>query len=122
MKLIVFDLDNTLTEGNSWARLNIGLGMTKEEDSRLSGEYRRTQDSAKWIKGIMNIYNERGKPTKELVKDILSNFQYANGVKECIEKLKKEDYKIAIISGSPDIFTELICIDLGVDYFRSVYI
>lgn len=120
-KLIVFDLDNTLTVGNSWARLNIGLGMTVKEDMRLSNEYQKTQNFSKWTVAIMNIYRQQGIPTKKQIEDILGNFQYMTGAKKCVKKFKKAGYVTAIISGSPNIFTEIICKDLDINHFKSVY-
>lgn len=119
--LIIFDLDNTLTKGNSWARLNIGMGMTSEEDILLSTKYQQTGDFQWWSKKILEIYHKRGMPTKNQIIKILNNFELNNGVEYCIKELKKMGYILTVVSGSPDIFTELACKKMGIDIFRSVY-
>jgi phosphoserine phosphatase len=119
-KLIVFDLDNTLTEGRSWTRLNVGLGMTPDEDLRLSKEYYQAQKFTEWVAHIMGIYHKRGIPNKKNIEKILSTFRYITGAEECIGEIKKLGYYIAVISGAPDIFTELICRKLGINHFRSI--
>lgn len=37
--VIFFDIDNTLTEDNSWERLNLAAGMTAEEDYELYRQF-----------------------------------------------------------------------------------
>lgn len=120
-KLIIFDLDNTLTKGNSWARLNVGMGMTNEEDISLSMKYQQTKDFQSWSKKILEIYYKRGKPTKNQIIEILNNFELNEGVDYCIKKLRGMGYVLAVVSGSPDIFTELACKKIGIGIFRSVY-
>src|SRR3954468_15869726 len=39
IKLVCFDLDKTLIKQNSWYELNLGLGMTPEEDQALLDGY-----------------------------------------------------------------------------------
>lgn len=119
-KLVVFDLDNTLTKGNSWARLNIGLGMTQEEDINFSKKYYQTQKFIEWVDKIMNVYSKRSMPTRKNIIKILSVFEYVEGAEECIKKIKKMGYEIAVISGAPNIFIELICKKLNINHFRSI--
>ena len=119
-KLIVFDLDNTLTEGNSWARLNVGLGMTPDEDLQLSEEYYRAQKFTEWATKVIHIYNERGTPTKKNIEKILATFRYTVGAEKCVREVKELGYTIAILSGAPDLFTKLICKDLDIHNFKFI--
>lgn len=119
-KLVIFDLDNTLTKGSSWARLNIGMGMAKEEDTYLSEKYYQAEKFREWASIILRIYYERGKPKKEQIQNILNKFEYVAGAEKCVKKLKRMGYVLVLLSGAPDIFTELICKRLKVDYSKSM--
>jgi phosphoserine phosphatase len=38
-KLVVFDLDGTLIEGNTWLSFNLALGLSHQEDAGLFLQY-----------------------------------------------------------------------------------
>ena len=40
IKLVCFDLDNTLIAANSWERLNLALGITAEEDTAMYKQFK----------------------------------------------------------------------------------
>ncbi len=117
-KLIVFDLDKTITAGYSWARLNFGLGMTRDEDISLSEEYYQKNKFTEWTSRVLDIYKTRSIPTKKNVQNILKDFEYTSGAEECIKKLKKMNFKIAIISSAPDVFVKLVSNKLKIKNFR----
>ena len=66
IKLICFDLNKTLIKENSWFRLNIDLGMTKEEDEILFKLWEEgTISYVEWQEIIGRIYVNRGMPSRE---------------------------------------------------------
>lgn len=120
IKLICFDLDNTLITENSWKKLGLAFGISAEEDRRLYDEYKEglyTYDE--WNNIIIKRYLEHGEANRENITKILSNYALVDGVREVIEYLKSKDYTLVIISGSIDILIDAVAKDLGVQYAKA---
>lgn len=120
IKLVVFDLNKTLIEENSWYDLNIAMGMTKAEDRMLMGWYDggiiSYEDGQKIIE---NIYKSRGKASYSNVLRALSKFTYKEGASEIVNYLKGEGYKLALISGSIDMVVDVVAKELGINLFEA---
>jgi len=119
IKLIIFDINDTLITTKSWENFNVALGMTPEEDLMLwQLNDQGILSNRHWVEIVNNLYQKRGTPTKNLITDTLLQFEYAEHAKELIAKLKQK-YEIALISGAPDILVEHIAKDLDIDMFGS---
>lgn len=116
IKLIVFDLDNVLIDGE--AINEIGKLMNVEEEI--------SQITKKAMEGDLDFetaLKERVALLKgaavEDVKDVVSNIPFMEGAEETIAELKKRGYKIATITGSFEIIAQRMKDDLGLDYAFS---
>ncbi len=120
IKLVCFDLDQTLIEQNSWYKLNLGLGVTADEDKGLFEKYIKDKFSYKeWNQELLKLFKERNKANKTNITNILSEYTLKDGAREIIEYLKQKGYIVAIISGSIDILVDIVAKDLGVKYRRA---
>lgn len=120
IKLICFDLDQTLITHSSWKELGFALGISYEEDNRLYKEYesgKLTYDE--WNNKILKYYLKHKDSTREGIRDILSKYSYTEGVREAVEYLKSKNYILVLISGSIDILVEMVARDLGIKYFKA---
>jgi len=119
IKLIIFDLNGTLIDEHSWPKLHAALGITEEEDLVL---FHLNQEgiipSKVWTEIVNNLYQKRGRATKEIISNALLDYSYLPGAKEIIMYLKQY-YKVALISGAPDLLVEAVANDLDVDLFAS---
>jgi phosphoserine phosphatase len=77
-------------------------------------------DDMEFIKRDSSLWIENKKPTtrKKLI-DILSNVPLMNGAKNCIDFLKKNNVKTAIVSAGLDLLADKIAKELGIDYVYS---
>jgi len=120
IKLICFDMDDTLIKQNSWYELGMALGITPEEDKDMVAQNTLGQlPYIDWIKRLENLFKERGEASKENVTRSLFNYEYNAGAKQIVQDLHKKGYKIAIISGSFDILVSRVAKDLNVDFFKG---
>jgi len=120
IKLICFDLDQTLINHSSWKELGFALGISYEEDKRLYEEYKSglvTYDE--WNKKILNLYLKHKDANKEEITKIFSRYSYNKGAREAIKYLKNKGYVLVLISGSIDILVDMVAKDLGIKFSKS---
>ena len=114
-KLIVFDIDGTITRHvSSWRYIHEKLGLwdvlaKKYQDQFLAGKisYRRfcELDAAHW-KGIK----------EERLKKIFRNVKYSRNARKAIRLLKKEGFKLVAISTGLQFVAERVKEQLGFDH------
>ena len=120
IKLICFDLDQTLIDIHSWKELNLALGISAEEDRNLYDAYYAGDFSYdEWNNKLLERYMEHNDATREGITKILSTYKYIDGAKEIVEYWKGKGYKIVLISGSIDILVDIVAKDLGIDYAKA---
>ena len=119
IKLIAFDVDDTLINGNSWLSMNLALGMTAEEDKNLYDRHGRGElGYEEWIASIVAILKSRGKASRKNIEQSLFAYTYRKGAKNIIKYLQKKGYEVALISGGSDILIRRIAQELGIKYER----
>ncbi len=114
MRLIAFDLEGTLVKSvSSWVELHKRFGTWgkgKEYAERFfAGEF----DYVTWAELDASLWKGH---TKEEIMEWVNSVEYMDGAKELIEFLKKNDFKIAILSSGLMCLAERIARELGVDY------
>ncbi len=108
-KLIVFDLDGTLTEGYFWNRLNAAMGVTKEEYWHYHNAYHEQKISyCEWVDALIKIYRRQGNLTRERIEEILLNYTFLPGAQETIQALKAKGWQIALLSGAMDTAVTMV--------------
>ena len=114
IRLVVFDVDGTLTQHSSvWWRLHELFGTTKEGriyfDQYFAGEINYDQwadyDAALWT----------GKSVAEVMK-VVEATKLVPGVKDTISTLNESGVKTAILSGGLDIMADAIAQQVGIDF------
>ncbi|MFX1560325.1 MAG: HAD family hydrolase [Promethearchaeota archaeon] len=114
IRLVVFDVDGTLTKHNSvWWRLHEHFGTTVEGklyyDQFFNGEINYDQ----WADLDAGLW--KGKTLDEVM-EVVHATKLAPGAKETIQALKEHDKKTAILSGGLDIMANDIGRRVGIDY------
>ncbi|MFW9810010.1 MAG: HAD family hydrolase [Candidatus Thorarchaeota archaeon] len=117
VKLVVFDVDGTLTKHSSiWWRIHELFGTTKEGkiyyDQYFAGEITYDQwadlDAALWS----------NKPLAKVMETV-RNAKLVPGASETIQTLKEHKIDTAILSGGLDIMADDIARRLGIDYVMT---
>ncbi len=118
-KLIVFDLNSTLIHEDTWARLNIALGMTEAEDKvlwDLNQQNLLTNDE--WVAIVNRIFMARQRATKALIEQVVFSYTYTEGAKEIIDYVKQRGYTVALISGAMDLLVKHVAAELGIEHAK----
>ncbi len=112
-KLIVFDMDSTLVEGETILQIAEGSGTQKqvaeitERASNGQMDFRQAlKERVKLLKGIPVSFLEK----------VANHMTLTPGAEELIQSLKLMGYKIALISGGFTYFTDHLKERLGLDY------
>lgn len=114
VRLVIFDVDGTLTQHSSvWWRLHELFGTTKEGrlyfDQYFAGEINYTQwadyDAALW----------KGKPVSRVM-EMVAATELVPGVREAIATLNDHGIKTAILSGGLDVMADAIGQRAGIEY------
>lgn len=117
IKLICFDLDQTLITHSSWKELGYGLGISYEEDMALFQEYEAGHLTyEEWNMEVLKRYMKHSDATRKGITKILSRYSYTDGAREAVDYLKSKGYTLALISGSIDILVDMVAKDLGIEY------
>jgi HAD superfamily phosphoserine phosphatase-like hydrolase len=120
IRLICFDLDETITTSNSWGHFNRSLGVSVEEDRQLYDQYITggiTYDE--WTARLVEIYLKCGSPTRESIRKILSEYSFVEGARETVDYLRARGYELVLISGSIDMLVDVVGRDLGISHSKA---
>lgn len=116
IKLIAFDLDNVLIDGEAIDEIGKLMGV----------EAKISEITKKAMEGDLDFetaLKERVALLKgasvENIKEVVSKIPLMEGAEETIAELKKRGYKIATITGSFEIIASRMKNDLGLDYAFS---
>jgi len=119
LELVIFDMDGVLTDIiSSWKYIHdyFNTSNKRSVNDYLKGKI----DDMEFIKRDSSLWLENNKPiTRKKLSDILSTVPLMNGVKSCVEILKKNKIKTAIVSAGLDILANKIAKELGIDYVYS---
>lgn len=120
LKLICFDVDETLVDGTSWFLLTKGLGCSLQKHIDIFN--RATKGEISFIEGeriLTKMYKESGNATRKFIRNLFSGIKPKPEVGKIISYLKKKNYKIYLISGAIDVYVEEIAKKLEVDGFYA---
>ena len=116
IKLIAFDLDNVLIDGEAIDE----IGKLMDVESEIS---ELTKKAMEGDLDFETALKERAALLKgasvENIKEVVSKIPLMEGAEETIAELKKRGYKIATITGSFEIIANRMKDDLGLDYAFS---
>jgi len=120
IKLVCFDLDETLIQGRSWKTLNNSLGITDEDDRRWYEAYvSGTLSYEKWNETLLERYLKHEDATRKAITEIFSRYELADGAREAVEHVRSKGLETALISGSVDIMVDLVARDLGIRHAKA---
>ena len=106
---IVFDLDGVIIESHSsWERLHEYFGADEEKRQKNMNRYFSKEiDYGQWIREDVSLWKREGRyPHKNQVENALKNYVFIDGSKECIEILKKNEFKLFIVSAGIDLLAQ----------------
>ena len=114
VRLIAFDLEGTLVKSvSSWVELHKKFGTWDKGKEYAELFFSGKIDYVKWAELDASLW--RGHSREEIM-EWANSVEYMDGAKELIEFLKRNDFKIAILSSGLMCLARRIAEELGVDY------
>ncbi len=112
LKLVVFDLDGTLTkEHNSWGLIHSKLGVEKEAKKNSDLFFSNKIDYFKWAELDINLWKNKGLTSNKLKEIIYNNIKPFKGAKKTIQILKNRNIETLVISSG----ISMVC-----EYFKKI--
>jgi phosphoserine phosphatase len=118
IKLVIFDLDDTLTVGTTiWELIHKEAGTWESCGIKYWRDFCRGKFGYnKFIR--MDIACWKGLPV-EKVKRAIKKTKFTSGIKKTFAKLKEMGIKIAVISSSLEIFANYVAERFGIDHVHA---
>lgn len=118
-KLIFFDCDGILTPGNTWVHLHKSVGIPEEVNYRWRNEYYTGKITwAEWFEKFENLYIKK-KFNRKLLKRILDRIPINPEAKNLLRRIRKRNFKSAIVSGGVDYHVKRVGKILKIDSWRA---
>ncbi|OGE82707.1 MAG: hypothetical protein A3B23_03365 [Candidatus Colwellbacteria bacterium RIFCSPLOWO2_01_FULL_48_10] len=120
IKAVVFDIDGTLMpefpELRSWLRLTSDLGLSADELEKIFQDMRNGKISYPQAKTeLIKLWQSFGKATKKEFSEIFSNWALKEDAEPIFKYLNGKGYKTGLITGSVDLFAEIVARKVGAD-------
>jgi len=120
IKLVCFDVDETLVDGISWWMLTEALGCSLEKAFNIFNQAKEGKISFREGERLFTkMFEESGNATKEFINNFFESIDVKPGAKDLISYLKQKGYLIYLISGGINIYVNSIARKLGVNGFYS---
>jgi phosphoserine phosphatase len=116
IKLIAFDLDNVLIDGEAIDEIGKLMGVEVEISEITKKAMEGDLDFETALKERVALLKGA---SVENIEEVVSKIPLMKGAEETIAELKKRGYKIATITGSFEIIASRMKNDLGLDYAFS---
>lgn len=115
-KLIVFDMDDTLITGNTWATFNSSMGLTEEQDFNLYSAFAKNEISYdNWLLELKKLYNlHENKHTREQVLEYLTQYKIKEDAVLALATINKTEYQTLLLTGSFQITGNAVAFELGI--------
>ncbi len=114
-RIVVFDLDGTLTQHvSSWRLIHEKLGMWDEDACYYQEQFFKGKISYRKF-CLLDAQHWKGLAAADITSH-LHAIPYSKNVKSALRKLKKLGFKLAIISTGLDLLAYKVKKDLAIDY------
>jgi phosphoserine phosphatase len=108
-KAVVFDIDGTLTRDISWVKLTTEIGGSLEFNDEVIKKWETdelTESEAR--EKLIENWSKAGKATKKEFVSILQNISLREDAKEVVDYLKNKGYVVIMITGSFDLYAQIV--------------
>jgi len=114
-RLIIFDIDGTITKHvSSWRLIHEKLNLWNKETSKYQDRFSAGKISYKRFCEL-DAACWKGIDEKEIIK-LFKPIEYSNNAKKYIKQLKKDGFKLAVVSTGLQYIPDIIKDELELDY------
>ncbi len=116
IKAIIFDVDQTLTVEVSWLKFTRLLGADEAKHSDIFQKFKTGELSYPKAKSqLLKLWLATDKANVFTIRDIFRSFEFSQGTEDIIKYLQAKGYKLCLISGSMDLYIEIVAQRLKID-------
>lgn len=121
-KAVIFDIDDTLVKGNSWIAITEAMGASVENHRQFYRDMLETDgdgyEDAK--RKLIRMWAESGKNHRRFFEDLYDSMPLRENAREIIDFLKGKGIASCLITGSTNLYAEIVARKLGVgSYFAN---
>ncbi len=120
IKAAVFDIDGTLSPDISWTKVTLQLGLRVSHHLEIYEKFRSgamSYDEGR--KAILSLWTSLGPLSKSRLTEIFENWELRKGAVPIFQYLKSKGYITCLISGSVDLFAEVVAKKVGADFWYA---
>lgn len=120
VKAVIFDIDGTLTPEISWTKLTLELGASVPDHLQIYENFKLgklTYEESK--KTLIALWQSSGPVTKGRLARMFESWTLNEGAIPLFRYLKSRGYKTCLITGSFDLYAEVIAKRLGADFWYA---
>ncbi len=120
LKAVIFDIDGTLTEQNSWTAFTRDIGGSVAHHLAIYHDHiegRIGLDESK--RKLLKMWQATGKANKQQIEKTFSGWPIKPEARVLIDWLKKEGYIVCLITGSVGMYAKNVADQLGIDDYFS---
>ena len=120
IKAVVFDVDGTLSPHVSWAKLTEILGASVPELNKIYEDLKNGNAEYEESKrAVLKLWQGGGKLNKAQLEEIFNNWELKSDASSVIDYLRLKGYVVCLITGSMDLYAEIIAKKLGIDFWYA---
>ncbi len=118
IKAVIFDVDGTLSSQISWTALTKDLGASVEKHLEIFKEFKEQKTTYEVSKKkLLILWKETGNAKRQFLEQLFINWPLRKDAEEIISFLKNKEYLLCIITGSFDLYAQIIAKRLGIKYY-----
>ncbi len=120
IKAVIFDIDGTLSAKNSWTSLTKDLGGSVDEHLRIFKDFLEERANYKDSKEkLLKVWQKTGNANRQTFQEIFEKWPLREEAQEVVDFLKDKGLITCIITGSMDLYAEVIAKRLGIPFYYA---
>ncbi len=119
IKVVIFDVDKTLSDEVSWLKLTEGLGADPAEHEEIFTQFKERKLSYPVAKAkLVSLWQQTGKANLADIKKLFWSWKLKPDALETITYLQQK-YAVILISGAVDTYVEVVAEKLGISHWYA---
>jgi len=120
IKAVIFDIDGTLSPDISWTKLTLRLGHSVPHHMWIYEKFKSGKleyNEAK--KALLSLWTASGSLSRSRLEEMFKNWTLKDDAIPIFQYLKSKNYITCLITGSMDLFAQVIAQRVGADFWYA---
>lgn len=120
IKAVIFDIDGTLSPDISWTKLTLQLGYSVPNHMEIYEKFKNGKleyNEAK--KALLSLWTASGPLSKSRLEEMFKSWALKDDAIPIFQYLKSKNYITCLITGSMDLFAQVITQRVGADFWYA---